>query len=277
MAARNVRRPAIEFPTAQRQTLASQVAAILKGHILQAPLAAGTLLPAERYLAESLNISRTTLREALSQLLGAGVLERTPSGALQIADFDRAKVAGELNAIGSDDVYDLNVLRFIIEVGAVELVARQATADQLAEIEAWVVQGEARVARGEPWTREDVGFHVALLRAVGSAAVSSFVPMVEEVKRRIFFWQLQSLSEPLRPDVYRSITEHRAILDALKRHDADTARLVMLAHLSPYLDRRWYHWNKATLVRPTESSISAAPAVPVLEESPQDQQAQRHD
>jgi GntR family transcriptional regulator, transcriptional repressor for pyruvate dehydrogenase complex len=258
----------IAFPSAQRQTLASQVAMILKGHILQAPLEEGTTLPAERYLAEALNISRTTLREALSQLLGAGVLERTSSGSLRIAAFDRARVAGELNAVDSSDVYDLNVLRFVIEVGAVELVARQATAAQVQEIEAWVIQGEQRIAAGETWTREDVGFHVALLRAVGSPAVSAFIPLLEEAKRRIFFWQLHELRERLWPDDYRSMAEHRALLEALKRHDAESARLVMLAHLSPYLDQRWYQWNKTALTKPAEVETTDAPASSAMSKIP---------
>src|SRR4051794_17870715 len=173
MAGRKPRGTSFDLPTAKRQGLSGQVADILKGFIIQTPLETGAALPAERHLAASLDISRSALREALSKLLGEQILERMPAGELRVADFDRAKVAAELAAIDSQSVQDLNVLRVVVELGAIEVVARLGSAEQVAEIENWVAQGERQVAAGEPWTREEVGFHAALLRAVGSDAVAS--------------------------------------------------------------------------------------------------------
>ena len=150
-----------------------------------------------------------------------------------------------MGAVDGSDAHDLSILRVVVEVGALEYVARHATAESLAEIERWVASGEKKVDAGEPYLREDAEFHAALLRAVGSTAVSSFIPVIEESLRQSLLWFPEGVAGHNQPDAHRSITEHRQILEALKRGEIDVARLVLLSHLSPYVDRRWYERDRA--------------------------------
>jgi GntR family transcriptional repressor for pyruvate dehydrogenase complex len=111
---------AVGLPRLRREGLTGQVVTILKRYILAERLPAGWRLPPERNLADALNVSRTVLREALSHLIGEGILDRPSPRALRVAEFDRARVANELAPIEGDDrrMRDLIELRVIIERGS---------------------------------------------------------------------------------------------------------------------------------------------------------------
>jgi len=63
------------------------------------------------------------------------------------------------------------------------------------------------------------------------------LPLVEEHLRQNFLTDVHALTGVVTPHDYRVVAQHRQIFEAVKRRDAETARLVMLAHLDDYLDR----------------------------------------
>ncbi|MGH2561041.1 MAG: FadR/GntR family transcriptional regulator, partial [Thermomicrobiales bacterium] len=226
----------IRLPTPRRQNLAASVAKVLKRYILLERLAPGDRLPAERRLAEALNVSRTVLREALSQLVGEGIVERSPR-MLHVRDFDRARIAIELAPIDEDDaeVQDLIELRAILEIGAIETIVFRATEEDLREIERWVVEGERRLADGESLVWADARFHAALLHTLGNRSVDAFVPLIEENLRHSLFVSPHQLGSTGSPADLRVVHEHRQILEAIRRRDVEDARHVMASHLSYYI------------------------------------------
>jgi GntR family transcriptional regulator, transcriptional repressor for pyruvate dehydrogenase complex len=226
------------LPIFQRQPLSLRVTEILKRYILVEPLETGSRLPAERRLAETLSISRTVLREALGQLIADGILVRTTPRTLSVAPFDRLRVAAELAPLNDYDIVDQSLieLRVIIEVGAIELITRRADADDLGEIERWVTEGERSVVdSAELMGRVDLRFHTTLLRAAHNDAVNAFLPLIEQtLYQNVGAW-LHHLGQRDHPEDHRVAAEHRQIFEAIKRGDRETARMVMLAHLAPYL------------------------------------------
>jgi DNA-binding FadR family transcriptional regulator len=225
-------------PLNRRETLAVRTATLLKHYILSERLEPGVRLPSERRLADSLSVSRVVLREALSQLMGEGLLERPSPYALCVAPHDRPKLAAELAGLEQEDAraMDLIQLRVILELGAVDAIVASATDSHLKEIERWVIDGERRLAAGEPFHRVDAGFHAALLKSLGNQVIENFLPLIEEHFRYDFFL------DPVRmtlgaPSDQETIEHHRGIYEAIKRRDPVAARDLMLAHLKPYLDR----------------------------------------
>lgn len=232
-------RYAVQPPELRRENLATSVARILRRYILVERLEAGAALPPERELADSLNVSRTVLREALSQLIGEGVVERSGRRPVRVKDFDRGRLAADVAPGSTEDLElrDLIELRAIIELGAIEVVAHRVTLPQLAEIETWVVEGERRVQSGDPLGWVDAHFHAALLRTLGNQSVDAFLPLIEENLRQNILVHPRQLTSTGDPDDYRVSSEHRQVFEAIKRRDALAARLVMRAHLGPYLRR----------------------------------------
>jgi GntR family transcriptional repressor for pyruvate dehydrogenase complex len=228
----------LRLPSPRRQNLAASVAKVLKRYILIERLEPGDRLPPERRLAEALNVSRTVLREALSQLIGEGIVVRAPR-TIQIAEFDRAQLAAELAPVDKDDadMRDLIELRAILEIGAIETIVLRATENDLEEIERWVVEGERRLAADDTIIWADAQFHAALLHTLGNRSVDALVPLIEENMRQTLFVTEYQLSSAGSPENHRAVAEHRQILEAIRRRDVEAARHVMASHLSYYIRR----------------------------------------
>jgi GntR family transcriptional repressor for pyruvate dehydrogenase complex len=231
----------LSLPMLQRQNLSERVVTTLKGYLLQDGVQAGDRLPPERQLAEALNVSRTVLREALSQLIGAGLVRRESPRKLQVTDFDRAQLRVELAQLQEIDtsLQDLIELRVFVEIGALEVIVQRLNDEHLANIEYWVKQGEERLAAREPLILVDAHFHAALLAVADNQAMAAILPLIEENLRQGLIASPRQFAGSGRPDDYRSITEHRQIFEALKRRDVNAARMLMSAHLSFYLHRDW--------------------------------------
>lgn len=225
----------------QRRNLSERVVQILKHFILDQGLATDDRLPPERQLAEALNVSRTVLREALSHLIGEGIVYRASPRKLHVSDFDRARVSAELAGLreGESSLQNLIELRVFVEIGALEVIVRRITDEHLAEIEHWVVQGEGHLRAHTPLPLVDARFHAALLRATENPAIEAFLPIIEENLRQSLIASPRQFGGSGDAEDFRVVTEHRQIFEALKRRDANAARLLMLAHLSPYLHRDW--------------------------------------
>lgn len=231
----------LSLPLLQRQNLSERVVLILKHFILSQGLRAGDRLPPERRLAEVLNISRTVLREALSQLIGEGLVHRATPRKLEVAEFDRASVAAQLAGMHEQEasLQSLIELRVFVEIGALEVIVQRVTEAHLAEIEYWVLQAEKRLQAHEPLALVDARFHAALLRATENQAIEAILPLIEENLRQSLNASQRQFEGSGSAEDHRAVTEHRQIFEALARRDADAARLLMLAHLSAYLHRDW--------------------------------------
>lgn len=227
------------LPALRRENLSARVVLILKRYILAARLEPGHRLPPERRLADWLNVSRTVLREGLSQLIGEGVLARPSPHALCVTDFDRGRVAAEVSAVGDEAAaaQDLIELRVVIELGAVEAIVERMTDEHLRELERWVVEGERRLAAHEPFYRADARFHAALLGVLGNRVVDGLLPLIEENLRSDLVGDPHQLTQSGTAVDRRAVGQHREIYEALKRRDREATRRLMRAHLTPYLDR----------------------------------------
>ncbi len=244
------------LPALRRQNLSARVSLILKRYILAERLDPGHRLPAERRLADWLNVSRTVLREALSQLIGEGILERPTPHSLCVAAFDRARLAVETSMLGDEaaETQDLIELRVVIELGSIDAIVARVTDEHLREIERWIVEGERRLAAHEPFYRADAQFHAALLRVLGNRVVDDLLPLIEENLRYDLIGDPHQLTDTGTDVDRRVLHQHREIYNALKRRDVDALRAWMLAHLTPYLQRP-REANHPTAAAPSKRSV----------------------
>lgn len=122
----------------------------------------GDKLPNENELSEKLNISRTTLREAIRILVTNGVLEiKRGRGTFVREDFDVSKTLQLLNQIseariGARDLYEM---RLIFEPEAAYYATIRATDTELKRILDYGKQIEEKIFRGEDRTEVEQKFH----------------------------------------------------------------------------------------------------------------------
>ncbi|SEA41607.1 FadR/GntR family transcriptional regulator [Microbulbifer marinus] len=209
----------------QRARLYQQVAEQLAAAIAAGDYPPGTRLPAERKLAERFEVSRPTIREAIIALEIAGCVEVKGGSGVYVAD------AGNFAATATDiDPFEILQARIMFEGEAAGLAARRMSEEEIAELEQMLEEMIAEYAADTEAEAMDQKFHVLIARGTHNDAVISVCEHL---------WQLHnssSISARVLEKVRQAgskwrIDEHRKILAAIKKRDADGARNAMRGHL----------------------------------------------
>jgi DNA-binding FadR family transcriptional regulator len=188
----------------------------------------GDVLPREETLAESLQVSRTALREALKVLSAKGLIEsRTGVGARVLEkrhwnQLDADVLAWRCASMPTDDFVDKLVeMREVIEPAAAAAAARRRTAEQLAAIDAAFRAMDAAQTLDE-WTAADLQFHDAVLHATGNELLQSLFSVVETALGTFF-----TLSARTAANFKYSLPHHQKVLEAIRRKQPEVARKAM--------------------------------------------------
>ena len=203
-----------------------EIAAHLERLIATGEFAPGARLPAERELAESLAVSRGSVRDALGHLEAKSLIERV-HGRGTVVCLPPAQV-GELYA-GLDEtekeLADVAELRAVVEPRIAEFAALRATASDLLQLEDLLTRSHEGLATAES-VRLDVEFHSALARA-------SQNPLLATVNTLACSWtpDVRRRSHTTRRARRISVEGHRAILAAVRARDGEAAREAMADHL----------------------------------------------
>lgn len=196
--------------------LRDQVYALVRKAIVMGQLAPGAPIN-EIEIACRLGISRTPVREAVKKVSDEGLIEVFAQHGTFVSSINRAAV---------EEAY---VIRTSLELESVERAARIITARQLQDLEDIQAAHEMAVARArydEAIARDD-DFHRAIAEVNG---FSMLWRVVDISKAQMDRCRLMAL-----PDTGagpETLVQHRTILAALAKGDAEAARSAMSDHLS---------------------------------------------
>ena len=212
-----------------RDTLTRQAAETLKSFIISENLIEGTQLPSERELSEMLAVSRNIIREALSSLVAEGIIHKQAGKGTFVANFDPEVVQIKLPLTlgqGEPSARDLREARAALEIGAVGLIVERITDEELASLDEILNIYEAKHGQGKSTIKEDIDFHLCLLRATKNPVIIEMAPLVIDVFRRT----LAEDASAIRRNPKGIMEEHRRIVQALRDRDIVGVRLAMHAH-----------------------------------------------
>ena len=191
---------------------------------------AGTRLPAERHLARSLNVSRSSLREALGALEMQGrITIRIGSGAY-VAET-RVRRAPRMRGAGEISPFDVLRTRRLVEVEAAALAARHATPTQIRLMANAFERLAADMRANRMQSAADREFHLCIAAASGNSALLLVVERLWAEGRQPLNTRIEELFVT-RGRKRDNIAEHRAILEAIRKHDPVSARRAMRVHLA---------------------------------------------
>ena len=215
----------------EQSTLRIQITQQLMGRINRLGLKPGDRLGTERELADEFGVSVRTVREAAGQLRAMGVLTSRRRIGLIVAEPDPAHHLGSILPVygqSEDNIEELHRLRYVIELGAVDLAVKNISTQQLAKMEQLAGQFEELQAQGHlrQADRCEIEFHSLILEATGSKLVSG----LHDVIVRYF---AKTAEHPEIGDCVATDRkpEHRAICEALRTRDAEKVRRVLGLHL----------------------------------------------
>ena len=218
-------------PVRQGSTVAETVARLGQA-IGMGLLRPGDRLPTEARLAEDLGISPVTLRNALTILREAGLLETQRGrvgGTSVAAGAEAASFVADRTLPTEAELRDLADYRTVVEGGAAALAAERAGATQLDELRRLATEMEAVNDFGS-WSERDTLFHLILADASGSPRVIEQVAGIRAEVYRVS----QVLPTP-GPVLELANGEHRQILRALVSRKAEKARNAMACHVESTL------------------------------------------
>lgn len=237
-----------QFVAQLGQPLSEQIAAHLRHMIFeQHRFAPGDRMPDERSLAKEIGVSRTSLREAIKILVANGVLvirrgvgtfvSETPGIQEDPFGFSFEEDKKQL-------LSDWYQARLILESEAMELVAQNATEEELRTLEELAESQSALIdtLTDNPdsfyeFMSADRAFHNALSAATHNTVINRILPALFEwiylgamagiyVKFSIQFWNNAKES-------------HKNIMEFLKKRDGKGANLAMRHHILQGLEDVW--------------------------------------
>jgi GntR family transcriptional regulator, transcriptional repressor for pyruvate dehydrogenase complex len=200
----------------------------------------GSRLPSERDLMTQFEVSRSTVREALRVLESSGVIRSRPG------DPRGAEVlpvsAGSLRkpllrlAKGRDvRLGELIQFRMVLEGAANFLAASQATAVQVAAMEAALRRMREAVADGEAaFSAADLAFHQLVAEASGNTMILICGDVIRDASLALIEDKLGHVPDP-GAVMRESLRRHTAAFEAIKRRDsAEAGRLARVALFDYY-------------------------------------------
>ena len=217
------------------EKLSSAVVRQIELLILRGILRPGERLPPERELAERLGVSRPSLREAIAELQGSGLLATRRGAGVYVAEvlgsaFSPALV--ELFGRHDQAVFDYLSFRRDMEALAAERAARNASDTDLKVIQTIFDKMErAEVKRNaEEEAQIDAQFHLAIIEASHNVVMLHMMRSMYDLLRGGVFYNRQIMFK--NPSSRAALLEqHRAINAALQARDPGEARAAIEAHL----------------------------------------------
>ena len=210
--------------------LYQQLAAELKTRIEQGVYLVGDKLPAERFIADEKNVSRTVVREAIIMLEVEGYVEvRKGSGIHVISNHPKyQQVADESLEFANYGPFELLQARQLIESNIAEFAATQVTKQDIMKL--MEIQEKARNEKCFRDSEWDLQFHVQVALATQNSALAAIVEKMWTQRVHNPYWKKLHEHIDLRT-VDNWCDDHDQILKALLRKDPNAAKLAMWQHL----------------------------------------------
>jgi DNA-binding GntR family transcriptional regulator len=192
-------------------TLREKIVETVRNAIVNGQIAAGARV-AEPELADHFGISRTPIREAFRQLESEGFITVIPR---------KGAIVASLSAKDISDFYDL---KMVLEGYAARCATKVLTEKEMVKMEA--VNRQMEVAAAKKDLRKVLvlhnEFHDIFLKACGNEKLHAIV------QNMVMQFQRFRLILAMRGKIEGSIRQHREIIDAFRKRNADMAESLVI-------------------------------------------------
>ena len=239
-------RTAVRRKSSRAKKIYEQVAEHIKQMIEQGVLKPGDKLPPMNELAVEFGVSRATVREAFSSLVGMGLIDLRHGEGTFVQKIDvQTMVTEPMNAallLGWSDLQQLMEVRRLLETGIVGCACERASEEDLRAI----ADAMERMGRAQEQLEEqvsaDLQFHMAIAQASGNDVLINLMNTLAEGIRSFLrtVWAEEGQEQ-------RLLDEHRELYEAIAARDRQRAAQLLLAHLErteQFLQQRRTKWTQ---------------------------------
>ncbi len=203
------------FQPLDRASISNSVLQQIQRAMERGELRRGDQLPPEPELAEQLQVSRGSLREALKVLQVLGILEVRRGSGTFIAEHPRLPTVDPLLfllLLQDGTTSHLIELRFMVEVGFTRLAQPRISDRDLARLEDSIRAMRGAIDDGTIGAEHDLAFHRIILEATEN-------PFVIQVGTTVLELFRESIGRGVRTFPTYAAQHHEAILEALRSRD----------------------------------------------------------
>ena len=203
----------------------------IKDMIVRGELGPGSRLPPEKDLAERLGLSRSSMREAVKALEVIRVLDVRRGDGTYVTSLEPKLLLEAISFVvdlhDDDSLLEIFAVRRVLESHATGLAAQQAGDEDVAALDA-EISGVDPDTDIESLVEHDVRFHSTIARLAGNDYLASLLDSLTSQTVRARVWRGLTQAGA----VERTLTEHRAILDAIADRDAELATSIAQVHIA---------------------------------------------
>lgn len=193
----------------------------------------GNALDSVEKTAKMYDVSRSSVREAISSLRAMGLVETRQGEGTFITSFDASSFSLPVSTaliMQKKDIKELTVIRRLLEVGTVSLAAKSRTEEDLKNLEKSLTLMKDTEGKGLLGENADLQFHQDIAKATHNDMLINLTSSVSDATlesmretRRLILYSEESMS--------RLYKEHLRIFQAIKDGNAELAEKAMQDHL----------------------------------------------
>ena len=212
------------------QSLAEKTADALLHKIHLENYRVGAKLPNEIELAEEFEVSRTTIRQAISILREKGYLNTIKGSGTFISDFTEKQeylndpLGLSLSYDKTKMIHDLLELRILIEPRCALLAAQNASSKDIENLMTICDEFDQLVENKESYVTKDMEFHQMIANSSGNLVLHNLIPYIHQM-------HVLTNEEYLNLHAKSVAKEHRKIAEAIRDRNGSEAFDAMYYHL----------------------------------------------
>ncbi|GAA4488336.1 FadR/GntR family transcriptional regulator [Microbacterium panaciterrae] len=203
----------------------------IKTMIVSGELGPGDRLPPEKELAERLGLSRNSMREAVKALEVIRVLDVRRGDGTYVTSLEPHLLLEAISFVidlhDDDSLLELFAVRRMLESQATGLAATHGDVEAIAALQEEIEGVDAGVSIDD-LVAHDIRFHQDIVRMTGNGYLASLIESLSSQTIRARVWR--GLTE--QGAVERTLSEHRAIADAIAQRDPVLATSLATAHIA---------------------------------------------
>ncbi|WP_083513389.1 FadR/GntR family transcriptional regulator [Curtobacterium luteum] len=211
-------------------SLTDDAIARIQQMIVSGELQPGQRLPPEKELSESLGLSRNSLREAVKALELIRVLDVRRGDGTYVTSLEPTVLLEAVSFVvdmhHDRSLVDLLEVRRILEPASAVLATARASEQQIDELATLMVAVDDSTGV-EDLVAHDLQFHSTIAAIGGNQYLSGLLDALSSKTVRVRVWR--GLTQ--NGSVQRTLDEHAAIVDAIRRRDPQLVQSLVVAHV----------------------------------------------
>ena len=204
-----------------RLRLHEEIVTVIQKQIINGTILPGTKLPPERELAQTFNVNRTTLREALHKLETLELIEIRHGDGIYARNYMESSNLELVRALvyleeTNEPIFAVLEIRKILIPEMAFLAARRRTKEHVDALRKVVRSSEMSVME------KDIQVHLIIARATGNLLYNIIINFFHQIYRDLGHLYFNDPQSAKRSEVF-----HRDICSAIEKQNAEAARKIM--------------------------------------------------